>query len=73
MSKAPPEGTQDGYTEVARAKYPGASAPSPVEEPRLSPAYSEPDKAIWEQSYLSKALQQMKDSEMTMLKFSSTS
>ena len=64
-------GTQDGLTEAARAKYPRVSAPSPVEEPKLSPTYSEPDKAIWEQSYLSKALQQMKDSEMTKLKFSS--
>ena len=65
QSKAPPEGTQDGVPEAARAKYPRFSEPSPLEELKDSPAYSEPDKAIWEQSYLSKALQQMKDSEMT--------
>ena len=70
-SKAPPLRRQDGNSEAVRAKYHGAPEPSPMYRdlgPRLSPAYSEPDKGIWDQSYLSKALQQMKDSEMTKLK-----
>ena len=44
-----------------------------LDETKSSPAYSEADKSIWEQSYLSKALQQMKDSEISKLKFSSAS
>ena len=56
-----------------QAKLPRVSAAAFLDEPRGSPAYSEADKTIWEQSYLSKALQQMKDSEMTKLKFSPTS
>ena len=55
------------------AKHPRVSAAAFLDELRGSPAYSEADKNIWEQSYLSKALRQMKDSEMTKLKFSSTS
>ena len=35
----------------------------------LSPAYQVPEEGIWNQSYLSKALQQMKDSEVVKLKF----
>merc|ERR1712175_9316 len=35
--------------------------------------YYEADKNIWEQPYLSKVLQQMKDSEIAKLKFTSTS
>ena len=34
---------------------------------RLSPAYQTPEEGIWDQSYLSKALQQMKDSEIVNL------
>ena len=44
-----------------------------LDETKGWPAYSEADRNIWEQSYLSKGLQQMKDSEMTKLMFSSTS
>ena len=44
-----------------------------LDDTKSSPAYSEADKTIWEQSYLSKALQQMKDSEISKLKFSSAS
>ena len=43
------------------------------EESKSSPAYDEADKNIWEQAYLSKVLQQMKDSEIAKLRFSSTS
>ena len=38
----------------------------------LSPAYQNPDEGIWEQNYLSKALQNMKDSEVPKLKLPST-
>ena len=54
-------------------KNPRVSGAVFLDETKGSPAYSEADKNIWEQSYLSKALQQMKDSEMTKLRFSSTS
>ena len=62
--------------EFTRAKYPVDSPP-----PRMfretglapSPAYQKPDEGIWEQSYLSKALQNMKDSEVPKLKLLSTS
>ena len=73
LSKAPSQRMQYGTTEAARAKYPGAPEPSPVfrDQEQRPPAYSEPDKGIWDQSYLSKTLQQMKDSEMTKLKLPS--
>ena len=44
-----------------------------LDDTKSSPNYSEADKTIWEQSYLSKALQQMKDSEIAKLRLSSTS
>ena len=54
-------------------KNPRVSGAVFLDETKGSPAYSEADKTIWEQSYVSKVLQQMKDSEMTKLKFSPTS
>ena len=54
-----------------RAKFHGAPEPSRLyRDPtvRLSPAYLKPDEGIWDQSYLSKALQQMKDSEIAKLR-----
>ena len=74
-SKAPPLRRQAGNSEAARAKYHGAPEPSPMYRdlgPILSPAYSEPDKGRWDQSYLARVLQQMKDSEMTKLKMPSS-
>jgi len=41
-------------------------------ESRLSPAYLKPDEGIWEQTYLSKALQNMKDSEVPKLRLPPT-
>ena len=61
----------DGESEAARAKDPGVTEPSNVHRDpnvRLSPAYLKPDEGIWDQSYLSRALQQMKDSEIAKLR-----
>ena len=64
-----------GESEAARAKDPGVTEPSNVQrnpDARLSPAYLKPDEGIWDQSYLSKALQMMKDSEMAKLRSPTT-
>ena len=57
----------------ARNDYHGGAAPAAVqfedEEPRMSPAYVKADDATWEQAYLAKVLQGMKDSEILKLKF----
>ena len=60
--------------EAARATDPGVAAPTNVQfdESKLSPANLKPDEGIWDQSYLSKALQTMKDSEIAKLRLSST-
>ena len=61
----------DGESEVVRTKFHGAIEPSDVyRDPnvRLSPAYLKPDEGIWDQSYLSKALQMMKDSEVASMR-----
>ena len=60
QSKAPQAQSRrpDGNSEAVRAKYHGAPEPSPMYRDIgsiLSPAYSEPDKGIWDQSYLSKS------------------
>ena len=65
----------EGEPEVARAKDPGVTDPPNVQrnpDSRLSPAYMKPDEGIWDQSYLSKALQMMKDSEMAKLRLPAT-
>ena len=62
--------------EFPRAKYLADSPPFRMfRETGLapSPAYQNPEERIWEQSYLSKALQNMKDSEIPKLKLLSTS
>ena len=46
-----------------------AETPKQEKAVTLSPAYRNPEANIWEQSYLSKALQQMKDSEIAKLRF----
>ena len=43
------------------------------QQSRSPPGYSNADENIWDQAYLSKALQQMKDSEISKLKFTATS
>ena len=62
----------NGEPEVTRTKFHGATEPPGLyRNARLSPAYLTPDEGIWDQSYLSKALQQMKDSEILKLRFPS--
>ena len=57
-----------------RAKTPeAADRPQVYKAATLSPAYHHAEAGIWEQNYLSKALQQMKDSEIAKLRFSSGS
>ena len=54
-----------------RAKTPeAAERPKVYRAAKLSLAYQNPEAGIWEQNYLSKALQQMKDSEIAKLRFS---
>ena len=72
-SKAPQVQSRrlDGELEVGRAKFHEAIEPPVMyRDPsfRLSAAYLKPDEGIWDQSYLSKVLQQMKDSEIAKLK-----
>ena len=58
-------------SEAMRAKSHGATEPPnlySVPEERMSPAYMKPEEGIWDQSYLSRALQQMKDSEIAKLR-----
>ena len=66
-----------GETQIPKAKPSDNSEPPGIyrevrQETQLSPAYQTPDEGIWEQTYLSKALQQMKDSEIAKLKFPSS-
>ena len=73
QSKAPQiqSRRQDGESEAVGAKFHGAPGPSRLyRDPivRLSPAYLKPDEGNWDQPYLSKVLQQMKDSEIAKLK-----
>ena len=63
-----------GETQIPKAKSSDNSEPPGIHrevrpETQLSPAYQTPEDGIWEQTYLSKALQQMKDSEIAKLKF----
>merc|ERR1711888_328095 len=46
-----------------------AESPKREKAATLSPAYQNPEASTWEQSYLSEALQQMKDSEIAKLRF----
>ena len=58
----------NGEPEVTRTKFHEATEPPGLyRSATLSPAYLKPDEGIWDQSYLSKALQQMKDSEILEL------
>ena len=72
-SKAQP--IQFGVTESKAAPQSREEIPEAGEQPKpekaatLSPAYQNPEAGIWEQNYLSKALQQMKDSEIAKLRF----
>ena len=53
-----------------REHIPEAAEPPKQEKAATrSPAYQNPEAGIWEQNYLSKALQQMKDSEIAKLRF----
>ena len=48
----------------------------PAEEPKVappSPAYVVPEDSVWNQSYLAKALQNMKDTDFAKLKFTTSS
>ena len=59
-----------GDMQIPKAKsYVNSEPPGVFGGTQLSPAYQTPDEGIWEQTYLSKALQQMKDSEIAKLKF----
>ena len=74
-SKAPQVQSRrlDGESEAVRTKFHGATEPPDLyrdQNVRLSPAYLKPDEGIWDQPYLSKALQQMKDSEVAKLRLS---
>ena len=58
-------------SEAVRAKSHGATEYPDLyrlHEERLSPAYLKPEEGIWDQSYLSRVLQQMKDSEIQKLR-----
>ena len=67
-SKSPPGlsvGVQESSAGVAsESVHEGVNQQS-----RSPPGYSNADESIWDQAYLSKALQQMKDSEIAKLKF----
>ena len=59
-----------GEMQIPKAKsYVNYEPPGVFGGTQLSLAYQTPDEGIWEQTYLSKALQQMKDSEIAKLKF----
>ena len=71
--KAPPIQTRgvDDNVNASRAKSHGAPDSSFLfrdPDVRLSPAYLKPDEGVWDQTYLSKALQNMKDSEVPKLR-----
>ena len=70
---SPPPGLSEGVQETTARRSSDAVNAELLEESKGSPAYYEADKDIWEQAYLSKVLQQMKDSEIAKLRFSSTS
>ena len=72
MSKAPHVQVRKptGETHIPKAKsHENSEPPGVYRATQLSPAYQTPDEGIWDQTYLSKALQQMKDSEIAKLKF----
>ena len=63
-----------GEMQIPKAKPSDNSEPPGIHrevrpETQLSLAYLTPEEGIWEQNYLSKALQQMKDSEIAKLRF----
>ena len=63
-----------GEVQTPKAKPSENSEPPGIhkevrQEMQLSPAYLNPEEGIWEHNYLSKALQQMKDSEIAKFKF----
>ena len=72
VSKAPhvQVGTPRSDRQVPRAKsHENPEPPGMYRAARRSPAYQTPEEGIWDQSYLSKALQQMRDREVVKLKF----
>ena len=71
-SKSPP-GLSVGVQEPSAERASESLNEEVHQESKSPPAYSNADESIWEQAYLSKALQQMKDSEISKLKFTSTS
>ena len=72
QSKSPP-GLSVGVQESSAGEASESVDEEVNQESRSPPGYSNADESIWEQAYLSKALQQMKDSEIARLKFTSTS
>ena len=68
---SPPPGLTEVVQETSGLRDSEASNAEFLDESKSSPAYYEADKNIWEQSALSKVLQQMKDSEISKLKFTS--
>ena len=66
----PPPGLTGGSQGFSTGRASELVGDGVQQQSRSPPGYSNPDENIWDQAYLSKALQQMKDSEISKLKFS---
>ena len=71
-SKSPP-GLSVGGQGSSAARVSELVGDGVPRQSRSPPGYSDADESIWDQAYLSKALQQMKDSEISKLRFTPTS
>ena len=67
LSKEAPQGQSEGIPKTPPAR--------PAAEPKVtspSPAFMVPEDSVWNQSYLAKALQNMKETDFAKLKFTSS-